>query len=127
MSFQHHPYIQFNFLLDLGTETGPQAGFQECSSVGDLTDPNESSAITFKRGLIDANHLQEWLDQIRTKDPRAYRSVLVRLQGERHTVVQKWTLTRSIISRHVGGALQVGEDVVTIEELVLTYEQMKLD
>ena len=30
------PYVQFNFLVDLGTGNtdGPEAGFQECSNIG---------------------------------------------------------------------------------------------
>ena len=30
------PYVQFNFLVDLGTgdTEGPEAGFQECSGIG---------------------------------------------------------------------------------------------
>ena len=30
------PYVQFNFLVDLGTgdTDGPEAGFQECSAIG---------------------------------------------------------------------------------------------
>ena len=33
---RERPYVQFNFLVDLGTGNtdGPEAGFQECSNIG---------------------------------------------------------------------------------------------
>ena len=35
-TLRERPYVQFNFLIDLGTGTtdGFQAGFQECSNIG---------------------------------------------------------------------------------------------
>ena len=32
---REHPYVQFNFLIDIGAGApGPHGGFQECSSIG---------------------------------------------------------------------------------------------
>ena len=44
---RHVPYVQFNFLVDLGTgnTAGPQAGFQECSNIG-----MEVTVAEYRRG-----------------------------------------------------------------------------
>ena len=67
------PYVQFNFLVDLGTGNtdGPDAGFQEISGIGmevtvseyrngnekensvrKITGLNKSTDVTLKRGII---------------------------------------------------------------------------
>src|SRR4029450_7762639 len=89
------PYVQFNFLVDLGTGTtdGPQAGFQELSNVGmevtvaeyrngnakensvsKITGLNKATDVTLKRGVIGALNLYQWLDQIRNGDQAGVRS-----------------------------------------------------
>ena len=70
--FRDRPYVQFNFLVDLGNGTdGPDAGFQECSGIGmevtvseyrngnskensvmKITGLNKSTDVTLKRGVI---------------------------------------------------------------------------
>src|SRR5438046_2555545 len=107
------PYVQFNFLVDLGDGTGtdgPQAGFQEMSnggmeltvaeyrngnekenSVRKITGMNKATDVTMKRGVIGSLNLYTWLNQIRNGDQAAYRTVTVHLQNEDHTsVVQTW-------------------------------------
>src|SRR3982751_6666524 len=95
------PYVQFNFLVDLGTGTtdGPIAGFQECSNIGmevtvaeyragnhkensvqKITGLNKSTDVTLKRGVIGSLDLYRWLDQIRNGDQTALRTVTVQLQ-----------------------------------------------
>src|SRR3954447_10600822 len=102
------PYVQFNFLVDLGTGTtdGPVAGFQECSNIGmevtvaeyragnmkensvlKMTGINKATDVTLKRGVIGVLDLYEWLDQIRNGDQAAFRTVLIQLQSEDHTAV----------------------------------------
>ena len=72
------PYVQFNFLVDLGTGTtdGPEAGFQEVSGLGmevtvseyrngnekensvrKITGMNKVTDVTLKRGLIGSLNL----------------------------------------------------------------------
>ena len=79
------PYVQFNFLVDLGTGNteGPEAGFQECSNIGmevtvaeyrngnekensvrKITGMNKATDVTLKRGVIGSLNLYRWLDQI---------------------------------------------------------------
>src|SRR5436190_22078177 len=109
MSVQRdRPYVQFNYLVDLGTGVtdGARAGFQECSNIGmevtvaeyragnmkensvqKITGMNKATDVTLKRGVIGSLDLYQWLDQIRNGDQRAFRTVVVQLQNEDHTQV----------------------------------------
>ena len=142
------PYVQFNFLVDLGTGTtdGPDAGFQECSGIGmevtvaeyrngnekensvrKITGLNKSTDVTLKRGVIGSLNLYQWLNQIRNGDQSAYRTVVVQLQNEDHTaVVQEWKLLRARIIKHTSGPLNAKGTDVAMEELVLAYERLEM-
>lgn len=143
------PYVQFNFLVDLGTGVteGPQAGFQELSNVGmevtvaeyrtgnmkensvqKITGLNKATDVTLKRGVIGSLDLYQWLDQIRNGDQAAYRTVTVKLQNEDHTqVVQTWKLLRARIVKHVSGPFNARGTDVAMEELTLAYERLQME
>jgi phage tail-like protein len=143
------PYVQFNFLVDLGTGVtdGPQAGFQECSNIGmevtvaeyrtgnmkensvqKITGINKATDVTLKRGVIGSLDLYQWLDQIRNGDQSAYRTVIVQLQNEDHTqVVQTWKLLRARIIKHVSGPMNAKGTDVAMEELTLAYERLQME
>ena len=143
------PYAQFNFLVDLGTgETdGPEAGFQECSTIGmsvdvieyrngnekennprKLTGLNKVTDVTLKRGIIGSLNLYKWLDQIRNGDQAALRTVTISLQNEDHTaVVQTWKLLRARITKHTSGPFNAKGTDVAMEELTLAYERLELE
>jgi phage tail-like protein len=143
------PYLQFNFLVDLGTgdTDSPRAGFQECSEIGmsvdvieyrngnyrentvqKLTGLNRVTDVTLKRGIIGSLDLYEWLADIRNGDQNALRTVRIQLQDEDHTaVVQTWILRRARIVKHVSGPLNAKGCDVAIEELTLAYERLELE
>jgi phage tail-like protein len=143
------PYVQFNFLVDLGTGVtdGPAAGFQECSNIGmevtvaeyrtgnmkensvqKITGMNKATDVTLKRGVIGILDLYSWLDQIRNGDQNAYRTVTVQLQNEDHTqVVQTWKLLRARIIKHVSGPMNAKGTDVAMEELTLAYERLQME
>lgn len=143
------PYLQFNFLVDLGTgdTDGPRAGFQECSEIGmsvdvieyrngndrensvrKLTGLNRATDVTLKRGIIGSLELYQWLNDIRNGDQNALRTVLIHLQNEDHTqVVQTWKLLRARIVKHVSGPLNAKGCDVAIEELTLAYERLEME
>jgi phage tail-like protein len=143
------PYVQFNFLVDLGTGTtdGPKAGFQECSNIGmevtvaeyragnskensvqKITGINKATDVTLKRGVIGSLDLYTWLDQIRNGDQNAVRTVTVQLQDEAHTrVVQTWKLLRARIIKHVSGPLNAKGTDVAMEELTIAYERLQME
>lgn len=143
------PYVQFNFLVDLGTGNteGPQAGFQELSGVGmevtvseyragnsrensvmKITGMNKSTDVTLKRGVIGSLDLYTWLDQIRNGDQSALRTVTIRLQSEDHSqTVQTWKLLRARIIKHTSGPFNAKGTDVAMEELVLAYERLEME
>jgi phage tail-like protein len=143
------PYVQFNFLVDLGTGVtdGVQAGFQECSNIGmevtvaeyrtgnmlensvqKITGINKATDVTLKRGVIGSLDLYQWLDQIRNGDQNALRTVTVQLQNEDHTqVVQTWKLQRARIIKHVSGPMNAKGTDVAMEELTLAYERLTME
>jgi phage tail-like protein len=143
------PYVQFNFLVDLGTGTtdGADAGFQEISGIGmevtvaeyrngnekensvrKLTAMNKATDVTMKRGVIGSLTLYSWLNQIRNGDQSAYRNVVIQLQSEDHTaVVQTWKLLRARIIKHTSGPLNAKGTDVAMEELVVAYERLEME
>lgn len=151
--YRERPYVQFNFLVDLGEEgTDPlqyQAGFQEVSGIGmevtvaeyrngnekensvrKITGLNKSTDVTLKRGVIGSLNLYNWLDQIRNGDQKkALRTVTISLQDEAHseTPVQKWKLMRARIIKHTSGPLNAKGTDVAMEELVLAYERLEME
>ncbi len=147
--FRDRPYVQFNFLVDLGdgVTEGPKAGFQELSGIGmevtvseyrtgnakensvmKITGMNKATDVTMKRGVIGSLNLYEWLDQIRNGDQKAMRTVTIQLQNEDHTdVVQTWKLLRARIIKHTSGPFNAKGTDVAMEELVLAYERLEME
>ena len=143
------PYAQFNFLLDLGTGTseGPQAGFRECSQIGmavdvieyrngndrensvrKLTGLTRTIDVTLRRGIIGSLDLYQWLDDVRTGNQGAVRTVTIQLLSEDRTnVVQAWRLHRARIVKHVSGPFDAECSDVAIEELTLAYEGLEIE
>jgi phage tail-like protein len=143
------PYVQFNFLVNLGTGStdGAEAGFQEVSNIGmevtvseyrngnerensvrKITGLNKATDVTLKRGVIGSLNLYQWLDQIRNGDQNATRTVTIQLQNEDHTaVVQTWTLLRARIIKHVSGPMNAKGTDVAMEELTISYERLVME
>ena len=142
------PYVQFNFLVDLGTGNtdGPEAGFQEISGIGmevtlseyrngnerensvrKITGLNKVADVTFKRGVIGSLNLYKWLDDIRNGNQAALRTVTVQLQSEDHQIVQTWKLIRARITKHTSGPFSAKGTDVAIEEMVIAYERLEME
>jgi len=143
------PYVQFNFLVDLGTGTtdGPDAGFQEVSGIGmevtvaeyrngnekensvrKIVGLNKATDVTMKRGVVGSLTLYNWLNQIRNGDQTALRNIVVQLQNEDHTaVVQTWKLLRARIIKHTSGPMNAKGTDVAMEELVISYERLEME
>ena len=148
-TLRQRPYVQFNFLVDLGTgnTAGPQAGFQECSGIGmevtvseyrpgnhkensvmKITGMNKSTDVTMKRGVIGSLTLYQWLNDIRNGNQGALRNIVVQLQSEDHTqIVQTWKLMRARIIKHTSGPMNAKGTDVAMEEMVLAYERLEME
>jgi phage tail-like protein len=146
---RERPYVQFNFLVDLGTGNteGADAGFQEVSGIGmevtvaeyrngnekenavrKITGLNKATDVTLKRGVIGSLSLYNWLNQIRNGDQNAMRNVTIQLQNEDHSeVVQTWKLMRARIIKHTSGPMNAKGTDVAMEELVLAYERLEME
>jgi len=143
------PYVQFNFLVDLGTGNteGAEAGFQECSNIGmevtvaeyrtgnskensvrKITGLNKATDVTLKRGVIGSLNLYQWLNDIRNGNQNAERTVTIHLQNEDHSaIVQTWKLLRARIIKHVSGPMNAKGTDVAMEELTLAYERLEME
>ena len=143
------PYVQFNFLVDLGNGNteGPEAGFQEVSGIGmevtvaeyrngnerenavrKITGLNKTADVTLKRGVIGSLNLYQWLNDIRNGSQNAMRTVTIQLQNEDHSsVVQTWKLMRARIIKHTSGPMNAKGTDVAMEELVLAYERLEME
>src|SRR6266513_1125854 len=126
-TLRERPYVQFNFLVDLGTgnTNGPEAGFQEVSGIGmevtvseyragnhkensvmKITGMNKDTDVTMKRGVIGSLNLYQWLNDIRNGNQNSLRTVTIQLQSEDHSsVVTTWKLMRARIIKHTSGPL----------------------
>jgi phage tail-like protein len=148
-TLRERPYVQFNFLVDLGdgVTEGAKAGFQEVSGIGmevtvseyragnskensvmKVNGLNKSTDVTMKRGVIGSLDLYQWLDQIRNGDQKALRKVTISMQNEDHTdVVQTWKLLRARIIKHTSGPFNAKGTDVAMEELVIAYERLEME
>jgi phage tail-like protein len=146
---RERPYVQFNFLVDLGTGNtdGPEAGFQEVSGIGmevtvteyrngnarensvqKIMGMNKSTDVTLKRGVIGSLALYQWLNDIRNGNQKALRNVTVQLQNEDHTsVVMTWKLLRARPIKVTTGPMNAKGTDVAMEELVLAYERLEME
>jgi phage tail-like protein len=148
-TLRERPYTQFNFLVNLGTgdNSGPDAGFEECSSIGmeitvveyrngndmennvrKITGLCKCPDVTLKRGVIGSLTLYDWIDDIRNGNQNALRNVVIQLQNEDHTeIVLTWKLLRARIIKHTMGPLNAKSSQVAIEEMVLAYERLEME
>jgi len=146
---RERPYVQFNYLVDLGdgNADGADAGFMDVSPIGmevavveyrngnskenqviKLTGLARVADVTLRRGVIGSLKLYQWLDQIRNGDQNALRTVTVRLMSEDHSsVVQTWKLLRARIVKHTSGPFNAKANEVAIEEMVLAYERLEME
>ena len=143
------PYVQFNFLVDIGdgNTEGAQAGFQEVSglssdvvvteyrngnakenSVMKLTGLNRVSDVTLKRGLMGSLGLYDWFNDIRNGNTKALRTVTIQLMNEDHSeVVMTWKLLRARIIKHTSGPFNAKGTDVAMEEMVLACERLEIE
>jgi len=143
------PYGNFNFIVDFAhgdTET-TRGGFSEISGLNIEVTSAEYRAgnakanhpikinglykvgdVTFKRGLLAADDLYRWTDEVRTGTPGVLRTVNVQLLDEGHqNVVMKWTLINARPIRYTAPTFNAksGTDVA-VEELVLSIEDLAI-
>ena len=148
-TLRERPYVQFNFLVDLGTgdTDGAAAGFEEVlvpevwldvleyrngnekeNSVRKITGLDHCGNALLKRGVIGSLNLYKWYDQVRNGDQNALRTVTIMLQNEDHTeVVMTWKLLRARPVRLKWGPLNGKGKEVLVEYLELACERLEME
>lgn len=144
------PYSVFNYLVNLGdgTEGDVQGGFSEVSGlnaevtvaeyrngnapvnyVTKIPAINKAGDVTLKRGVIGAQNLYAWINQLRAGDVTAKRNVEIKLKSEdptSQTAVVTWKLINAMPIKWTGPTLTAkGGSDVAIEELVLAVESIE--
>lgn len=145
--FRETPYGVFNYLVNLddGSEGEIQGGFSEVSGlnaevtvaeyragnakvnyVTKIPAVHKAGDVTLKRGVIGADNIYTWLDQIRAGDVGAKRDVVIKLKNEDPTstkAVVTWKLVNAMPIKWNGPTLTAkGGSDVAMEELVLSVE-----
>lgn len=145
------PYSAFNFQVELepGQGTEVQAGFAEVTGLNaevhiaeyrtgnspvnymsKIPGLHKSGDVTLKRGVIGAQNLYQWLEQVRTGQfTAARRNLVIKLMSEdRSEVVLTWKLRNALPIKWSGPTLsaKVGGEVA-MEELVLSVETLEQD
>jgi phage tail-like protein len=144
------PYSVFNYLVNLGdgTESEVQGGFSEVSGlnaevtvaeyragnapvnyVTKIPAIHKAGDVTLKRGVIGAQNIYAWLEQIRAGDVTAKRNVEIKLKSENPAnpgAVVTWKLINAMPIKWTGPTLTAkGGNDVAMEELVLAVEHIE--
>lgn len=149
MPDRDRPYMQFNFLVNLGGGSDPtsiEGGFQEVTGlatelakqdyrVGNsphnnvikLTGLNTAADVTFKRGIINPAALFDWVNEVREGSANSRRTITVELQGEDHRTVARWTLSEARPLKYTLGGLNAKGNDAAMEELVIAYERLAVE
>jgi phage tail-like protein len=144
------PYSVFNYLVNLGdgSEGTVQGGFSEVSglnaevTVAEYRNGNaktnyvtkipaitKAGDVTLKRGVIGADNIYAWMEQVRNGDVTAKRNVEVKLTDENpanQNAVVTWKLINAMPIKWTGPTVTAkGGNDVAMEELVLAVEHIE--
>lgn len=143
--FRETPYSAFNYVVELEPGQGEQvdAGFSDVSGlnaevtiaeyrngnskvnyVTKIPGIHKAGDVTLKRGIIGAQNLWTWLDEVRQGKLSGKRNVSIKLLNEdRSDTVVTWRLKNAMPIKWTGPTLTgKGGGDVAIEELVLSVE-----
>ncbi|AEG00837.1 phage tail protein [Methylomonas methanica] len=143
--FRETPYSAFNYVVELEPGQGDQvdAGFSDVSGlnaevtiaeyrngnskvnhVTKIPGIHKAGDVTLKRGIIGAQNLWDWLDEVRQGKLSGKRNVSIKLLNEdRSDTVVTWRLKNAMPIKWTGPTLTgKGGGDVAIEELVLSVE-----
>ncbi|MCK9605728.1 MAG: phage tail protein [Methylomonas sp.] len=143
--FRETPYSAFNYVVELEPGQGDQvdAGFSDVSGlnaevtiaeyrngnskvnhVSKIPGIHKAGDVTLKRGIIGAQNLWTWLDEVRQGKLSGKRNISIKLLNEdRSDTVVTWRLKNAMPIKWTGPTLTgKGGGDVAIEELVLSVE-----
>ena len=146
-TYRETPYSAFNYQVELEPGQGDKvdAGFSDVSGlnaevtvaeyrngnsrvnhVSKIPGIHKAGDVTLKRGVIGAQNLWNWLDEVRQGKISAKRNVSIKLLNEdRSETVVTWRLKNAMPVKWTGPTLTgKGGGDVAIEELVLSVEMV---
>lgn len=146
-TYRETPYSAFNYQVELEPGQGDKvdAGFSDVSGlnaevtvaeyrngnskvnhVSKIPGIHKAGDVTLKRGVIGAQNLWNWLDEVRQGKLSAKRNVSIKLLSEdRSETVVIWRLKNAMPIKWTGPTLTgKGGGDVAIEELVLSVEMV---
>lgn len=143
---KNYPFSQFNFLVEWDNIKGEtrDAGFQEVSGLGleinvteyragnaktneaiKVTTTAKASDATFKRGVIGAHDLYEWINAVRDGHQDQLKTVKVTLLSENREPVMRWKLLGARPIKHTAPSFNGKGTDLAIEELVMAVERIE--
>lgn len=112
-------YRRFKFVAHIdGAGQDPQGGFDELTADG--------TSVTLKNGVIRTLEFLRWLDDTRTGDRSAVRTVTIRQQNKHQTVSATWKLVGARIVEQPSGPLNPSGTHVVIDELTLACDGVEV-
>ena len=137
-----NPYLNFNFLVDLGL--GDELGFSEVevpsgeievieyreggdrvNSARKLPGLTKYPNVTLKRGITGRTDLFEWWKSVRDGQAQR-RNVTITLLDEQRQAVLRWHLRDAFPVKIEGSSLNATGNEVAIETLELAHEGLEI-
>lgn len=143
---KNYPYSQFNFIVEWDNMEGDtvDAGFQEVSGLGleinvteyragnaktnegiKVTTTAKAADITFKRGVIGAHDLYEWINLVRDGNQDQLKKVTVTLLSESREPVMRWQLLGARPIKYTAPSFNGKGTDLAIEEFVVSAERFE--
>ena len=138
-----NPYLNFNFLVDLGL--GEEMGFSEVevpsgeievieyreggdrvNSARKLPGLAKYPNVTLKRGITGRTDLFEWWKSVRDGQVQR-RNVTITLLDEQRQAVLRWHLRNAFPVKIEGPSLNASGNEVAIETLELAHEGLEVE
>jgi phage tail-like protein len=138
-----NPYLNFNFLVDLGL--GEEMGFSEVevpsgeievieyreggdrvNSARKLPGLAKYPNVTLKRGITGRTDLFEWWKAVRDGQAQR-RDVTITLLDEQRQAVLRWHLRNAFPVKIEGPSLNASGNEVAIETLELAHEGLEIE
>ena len=138
-----NPYLNFNFLVDLGL--GEEMGFSEVevpsgeievieyreggdrvNSARKLPGLAKYPNVTLKRGITGRTDLFEWWKSVRDGQAQR-RDVTITLLDEQRQAVLRWHLRNAFPVKIEGPSLNASGNEVAIETLELAHEGLEVE
>jgi phage tail-like protein len=138
-----NPYLNFNFLVDLGL--GEEMGFSEVevpsgeievieyreggdrvNSARKLPGLAKYPNVTLKRGITGRTDLFEWWKSVRDGQVQR-RDVTITLLDEQRQAVLRWHLRNAFPVKIEGPSLNASGNEVAIESLELAHEGLEIE